>query len=113
MSSGELIIDDNQIKPAVGSSGDWAEEYQTQYNAGPDTWANEFAREEVSSLLSSWLGDYAFNQAVFSIWSWCYFIITLGGITTFELVILCFIVILIPDRVVVSGNIPIFFILCL
>lgn len=47
MSRGELIIDDNQVKPATSSaSGDWAGEYQQQYNAGPN-WADEYARGEV------------------------------------------------------------------
>ncbi|MQL78333.1 hypothetical protein Taro_010745 [Colocasia esculenta] len=42
MSRGELIVDDNQIKPASGSlSTDWAEEYQAQHNANPDAWAND------------------------------------------------------------------------
>ncbi|CAA6670143.1 unnamed protein product [Spirodela intermedia] len=49
MSRGELIVDDNQIKP----------EYQTQYNAGPDAWANEFAREEVSRGAETWVNEYA------------------------------------------------------
>lgn len=48
MSRGELIIDDNQVKPAtISAPGDWASEYQQQYNNGP-TWADEFARNEVS-----------------------------------------------------------------
>ena len=50
MSRGELIIDENQIKPAVGSSSDWANEFQTQYNTTPDTWASEFAQAEVSLI---------------------------------------------------------------
>lgn len=44
MSRGELIIDDNQVKP---TSGDWATEYQQQYNAGP-SWADEFVSAEPS-----------------------------------------------------------------
>lgn len=48
MSRGELIIDDNQVKPAtLPASGDWASEYQQQYNNGP-AWADEFARNEAS-----------------------------------------------------------------
>lgn len=47
MSRGELIIDDNQVKPAT-TSGDWATEYQQQYN-GPSTWADEFTRAEAST----------------------------------------------------------------
>lgn len=42
MSRGELIIDDNQVKPTtLTTSGDWATEYQQQYNVGP-SWADEF-----------------------------------------------------------------------
>ncbi|TYJ38562.1 hypothetical protein E1A91_A05G451400v1 [Gossypium mustelinum] len=44
MSSGELIIDDNQVKPA---SENWATEYQQQYNGGA-SWADEFAHDEAS-----------------------------------------------------------------
>lgn len=39
MSRGELIIDDNQVKEA--SSGDWASEYQHQYNPS-STWVDEY-----------------------------------------------------------------------
>ena len=45
MSRGELIIDDNQVKPAA--SGDWAAEYQQQYTGGP-SWADEFAHNQAS-----------------------------------------------------------------
>lgn len=48
MSRGELIIDDNQVKPvALSSSGDWAEEYQEQFERGP-TWGDQFAHDEAS-----------------------------------------------------------------
>jgi peroxin-5 len=47
MSRGELIIDDNQIKPATS---DWADEYQAQYNAGPSSWSDQFAQDEVCIL---------------------------------------------------------------
>lgn len=43
MSRGELIINDNQVKPA---SGDSASEFQQQHNADP-SWADEY----VSSTL--------------------------------------------------------------
>uniref|UniRef100_A0A1D1Y2M2 Peroxisome biogenesis protein 5 n=1 Tax=Anthurium amnicola TaxID=1678845 RepID=A0A1D1Y2M2_9ARAE len=60
MSRGELIFDDNQVKPAAGSlSGDWAEEYHTQYNANSDSWANEFAHEEVSHGTETWVKEFA------------------------------------------------------
>ena len=47
MSCAELNIEDNQVRPA---SGDWANEYQQQYNAGPSStsWADQYAREEAS-----------------------------------------------------------------
>lgn len=51
MSRGELIIDDNQVKPATLSTpGDWASEYQQQYIGGP-SWADEYARDEASKDL--------------------------------------------------------------
>lgn len=51
MSRGELIIDDNQVKPAALSSpGDWATEYQQQYTGGP-SWADEYARDQASEIL--------------------------------------------------------------
>ncbi|XP_078437572.1 peroxin 5 [Wolffia australiana] len=59
MSRGELIVDDNQVKPATGTSGDWAEEYQMQYNATPEAWASEFSREEVSRGPETWANEYA------------------------------------------------------
>ncbi|KAB5534931.1 hypothetical protein DKX38_018017 [Salix brachista] len=46
MSSGELIIDDNQVKPAA--LGDWATEYQQKYTAGP-SWVDEYAGNQASS----------------------------------------------------------------
>ena len=45
MSHGELTIEDNQVKPG---NGDWANEYQQQYNAGPSSWADQYAHEQVS-----------------------------------------------------------------
>ena len=44
MSRGELIIDDNPVKPASRS---WATEYQKQYNGGA-TWADDFVHDEAS-----------------------------------------------------------------
>lgn len=43
MSRGELIIDDNQVKSAPG---DWASEFQQQYNAGP-SWADEYVSNDL------------------------------------------------------------------
>lgn len=42
MSRGELTIEDNQVR----AGGDWANEYQQQYNTG--SWADQYAREEAS-----------------------------------------------------------------
>lgn len=47
MSRGEITIEDNQVKPALGP-GEWATEYQEQFNGG-QSWADQFAREEASS----------------------------------------------------------------
>lgn len=47
MSRGELIIDDNQVKEtALPASGDWAAEYQQQYNHD-HAWAGEFLNDKV------------------------------------------------------------------
>ncbi|KAL5981284.1 hypothetical protein ACLOJK_015339 [Asimina triloba] len=50
MSRGELIIDDNQVKPA-GLAGDWVDEYQQQQIGNPNSWGDQFAREEASYQL--------------------------------------------------------------
>ena len=48
MSRGEIIMEDNQMKPAVASApGDWAAEYQQQYGGG-HTWADQFMHEKAS-----------------------------------------------------------------
>ncbi|CAD6246080.1 unnamed protein product [Miscanthus lutarioriparius] len=48
MSRGELIIEDNQVKEGSASqSSGWADEFQTQYNANANSWADQFAHEEV------------------------------------------------------------------
>ncbi|KAK6947170.1 Tetratricopeptide repeat 1 [Dillenia turbinata] len=49
MSRGELIIDDNQVKPST--SGDWAAEYQHEYNGGL-SWADEFGHTKASANLA-------------------------------------------------------------
>ncbi|CAN0922892.1 Peroxisome biogenesis protein 5 [Linum grandiflorum] len=56
MSRGELIIDDNQVKPA-SASGDWATEFQEQYSAGP-SWVNEFANNQASKVLLSVVSSF-------------------------------------------------------
>ncbi|KAL7600285.1 peroxisome biogenesis protein 5 [Lactuca sativa] len=62
MSRGELTIEDNQVRPATG---DWANEYQQQYNAGPSStsWADQYAREEVSRAPDRWADEFA-NERV-------------------------------------------------
>ncbi|KAK2639947.1 hypothetical protein Ddye_027742 [Dipteronia dyeriana] len=55
MSRGELIIDDNQVKPAT--YGDWAAEYQQQYTRGP-SWADEFAHNQLSHGPEQWVNEF-------------------------------------------------------
>uniref|UniRef100_A0A2P2L0V8 Uncharacterized protein n=1 Tax=Rhizophora mucronata TaxID=61149 RepID=A0A2P2L0V8_RHIMU len=73
MSRGELIIDDNQVKPAVSANGNWATEYQQQYGGnsswadeyvhkeGHDQWVNEFAteREQKGSVNDQWVNEFS------------------------------------------------------
>ncbi|KAL3851064.1 hypothetical protein ACJIZ3_012946 [Penstemon smallii] len=59
MSRGEITIDDNQIKPAALSApGDWATEYEQQYNGGQQ-WANQFANEQHSHGPHGWVNEFA------------------------------------------------------
>ncbi|CAH2069768.1 unnamed protein product [Thlaspi arvense] len=44
MSRGELIIDENEVKPGP-APGEWATEYEQQY-LGPPSWADQFANEK-------------------------------------------------------------------
>ncbi|KAJ4829299.1 Peroxisomal membrane signal receptor PTS1 [Turnera subulata] len=58
MSRGELIIDDNQVKPSsMSAPGDWATEYQQQYT--PGTWADEYLRNEVPHGPEQWANEFA------------------------------------------------------
>lgn len=73
MSRGELIIDDNQVKEsALPATGDWAAEYQQQYNRspawaneflshGPDRWVNEFTTEAErhGSVDDQWVNEFS------------------------------------------------------
>ncbi|PIA58280.1 hypothetical protein AQUCO_00500307v1 [Aquilegia coerulea] len=61
MSRGELIIDDNQLKSA-GASGNWAEEYQHQYIGAPSSWADQFARDELSRGTDGWVNEFTAEQ---------------------------------------------------
>ncbi|XP_071692976.1 peroxisome biogenesis protein 5-like isoform X2 [Rutidosis leptorrhynchoides] len=56
MSRGELTIEDNQVK---SGGGDWANEYQQQYNAGPSSWADQHAHEQVSGVHDRWADEFA------------------------------------------------------
>lgn len=76
MSRGEIIMEDNQVKPnAVSAPGDWAAEYQQQFNGGyawadqfaheisrgPDGWASEFAaeRDQHGSVDDQWVNEFS------------------------------------------------------
>ena len=64
MSRGELIIDDNQVKEtALPASGDWAAEYQQQYNQG-HAWAGEFLNDKVCISPVS-LKPYSFASVLY------------------------------------------------
>lgn len=58
MSRGELIVDENQIKPIAGDvSGGWADEFQTQHGAHPSTWAGEF-QTEYNANSNTWANQF-------------------------------------------------------
>ncbi|KAK7322426.1 hypothetical protein VNO77_25805 [Canavalia gladiata] len=58
MSRGELIIDDNQVKEtALPASGDWAAEYQQQYDRG-HAWAGEFLNDKVYHGPDQWVNEF-------------------------------------------------------
>ncbi|KAJ1416997.1 peroxisomal targeting signal 1 receptor [Sesbania bispinosa] len=84
MSRGELIIDDNQVKEtSLPASGDWAAEYQQQYNHGdawavfeglavepwhngkvyhgPDQWVNEFTTggQQHGAVDDQWVDEFS------------------------------------------------------
>ncbi|XAR67296.1 hypothetical protein NMG60_11002000 [Bertholletia excelsa] len=59
MSRGEIIIEDNQVKPAgISAPGDWATEFNQQYNGG-QSWADQFAHEELSRGPDGWAREFA------------------------------------------------------
>ncbi|RZC65991.1 hypothetical protein C5167_009682 [Papaver somniferum] len=63
MSRGELIIDDNQVKPAEASaSGDWADEYQQKHYGIHNSWADQYARDEHSYGADTWASEFATEQ---------------------------------------------------
>ncbi|KAF8107519.1 hypothetical protein N665_0120s0043 [Sinapis alba] len=57
MSRGELIIDENEVKPGP-APGEWATEYEQQY-LGPPSWANQFANEQLSHGPEQWADEFA------------------------------------------------------
>ncbi|CAO2162875.1 unnamed protein product [Urochloa humidicola] len=60
MSRGELIIEDNQVKQGSASqSNGWADEFQTQYNANANSWADQFAHEELSQGADKWASEFS------------------------------------------------------
>ncbi|KAF9587326.1 hypothetical protein IFM89_001316 [Coptis chinensis] len=60
MSRGELIVDDNQVKSAGESApGDWAQEYQQQYKEAPNSWADQFVRDELSHGTERWVNEFS------------------------------------------------------
>ncbi|KAK1606182.1 hypothetical protein QYE76_029855 [Lolium multiflorum] len=60
MSRGELIIEDNEVKQGSASqSSGWADEFQTQYNANANTWADQFVNEELSQGADKWVNEFS------------------------------------------------------
>ncbi|VVB16193.1 unnamed protein product [Arabis nemorensis] len=57
MSRGELIIDENEVKPGP-VPGEWATEYEQQY-LGPPSWADQFANEKLSRGPEQWADEFA------------------------------------------------------
>lgn len=59
MSQGDFNMDENQFRPPVLSApGDWANEYQQQYNKG-QSWADQFAREEIAHAPEAWANEFS------------------------------------------------------
>ncbi|ONM02712.1 Peroxisome biogenesis protein 5 [Zea mays] len=60
MSRGELIIEDNQVKEGSASqSSGWADEFQTPYIANANSWADQFAHEELSQGADKWVSEFS------------------------------------------------------
>lgn len=62
MSRGEISIEENQFKPATISSGDWAADYEQQHNGG-QSWADQFAHEELSRGPQGWVNEFSAERA--------------------------------------------------
>ncbi|KAL1814130.1 hypothetical protein ACET3Z_024195 [Daucus carota] len=59
MSQGDFNMDENQFRPPVISApGDWATEYQQQYNKG-QSWADQFAHEELAHAPEAWANEFS------------------------------------------------------
>lgn len=58
MSRGELIVEDNQVKPAMANAGAgaWADEFQQQH---PESWAAEFTAGEHQLRSDAWANEFA------------------------------------------------------
>ncbi|KAJ4869066.1 Peroxisome biogenesis protein 5 [Raphanus sativus] len=57
MSRGELIMDENEVKPGP-APGDWTTEYEQQY-LGPPSWADQFANEKLARGPEQWADEFA------------------------------------------------------
>ncbi|KAL2607658.1 hypothetical protein R1flu_026231 [Riccia fluitans] len=57
MSRGELIVDDNQVKPGV--TNDWVNEYQERHLPPGEKWAAEFTAGEHQHRGDVWAGEFA------------------------------------------------------
>nr|DAD29004.1 TPA_asm: hypothetical protein HUJ06_030472 [Nelumbo nucifera] len=69
MSRGELIIDDNQVKPAGPSaSGEWAEEYERQYDGLPSSWADQFLSHGTNRWVNEFTNEHAQHESVDDQW---------------------------------------------
>jgi len=73
MSRGELIVEDNQVKPtaAKASAGTWTHEFQEQH---PGSWALEFTDGEVC-FYNHYLLDSALLSLLMYV-AWTNFLIT-------------------------------------
>ncbi|KAL1815009.1 hypothetical protein ACET3Z_017583 [Daucus carota] len=58
MSRGEITFEDNQVKSSgPPAPGDWATEYQQQFNGG-QSWADQFEREEFPPGPAGWVNEF-------------------------------------------------------
>lgn len=58
MSRGEITFEGNQVKSSgLPAPGDWATEYQQQFNGG-QSWVDQFEREEFSRGPAGWVNEF-------------------------------------------------------